>query len=84
MTLIGKYSNKVLDLLVKSKFRQGCNHWKGKENTDEFKSWFEAHEEQWACNHSDTKTFKSLLDMQPYSDNLIVKKSECVGHVKKR
>ena len=32
----------------------------------------------------DTKTFKSLLDMQPYGDDLIVKKSKCVGHVKKR
>ena len=49
--LIGKYSNKVLDLLVKSKFCQACNHWKGKENTEEFKSLFEAHEEQCACNH---------------------------------
>ena len=31
----------------------------------------------------DTKTFKALLDMQPY-EQLEMKKKECVGHVQKR
>lgn len=117
VTLIGKYSNKVVDLIVKSKFCMACNRWKGKENTEDFKIWHESHEEECSCNHSgsagkmevdgilemfarsmelhdvkyatyigdgDTKTFKSLLDKHPYGDELIVRKSECVGHVKKR
>lgn len=117
VTLIGKYSNKVVDVIVKSKFCQACNAWKGKEDTEEFKVWYDSHEEECFCNHSgsagkmevdgiiemftrseelhdakyatyigdgDTKTFKSLLDKQPYGDELIVRKSECVGHVKKR
>jgi len=31
-----------------------------------------------------TKTFKSLLETAPYGDDFIVKKKECVLHVKKR
>ena len=116
-TLIGKYSNKVVDLIVKSKLCMACNRWKGKENTEDFKIWYESHKKECSCNHSgssgkmevdgilemftrsdelhdaqyatyigdgDTKTFKSLLDKHPYGDELIVRKSECVGHVKKR
>lgn len=117
VTLIGKYSNKVLDLVVKSKFCSACNRWNGKKNTDGYQSWYENHEEECTCNHKgsagkmevdgviemfarseelhnvkyatyvgdgDTKTFKSLLETHPYGEELIVKKSECVGHVKKR
>ena len=117
VTLIGKYSSKILDLVVKSKFCQSCNYWSGKEGTEEFDSWYEEHEENCACNHTgsagkmevdgiiemftrseelhdvkytnyigdgDTKTFKSLLEIQPYGEELIVTKKECVGHVKKR
>jgi len=32
----------------------------------------------------DTKTFKNLVDSAPYGENFIVKKKECVLHVKKR
>jgi len=32
----------------------------------------------------DTKTFKALLDKQPYGEKFTVKKKECVLHVKKR
>lgn len=31
----------------------------------------------------DTKTFKSILDAEPYEDIAVIK-SECVGHVEKR
>lgn len=34
-TLIGYYSNKVLDLVVKSSFCKSCITWKNKENTTE-------------------------------------------------
>jgi len=34
--------------------------------------------------NGDLKTFKAILDLNPYGDDLKVKKSECVGHVEKR
>lgn len=39
------------------------------------------------CNYvgdGDTKTFKAILDKQPYGEDYKVTKSECVGHVEKR
>ncbi|EZA47227.1 hypothetical protein X777_16489 [Ooceraea biroi] len=106
VTLIGKYSNKLLDLIVKFSFCQACNYWRNKDDItdDELQQWYEAHEENCACNHSgsagklevdgiiemftrsdelhnvkyvnyigdgDTKTFKALLESQPYGDQLI-------------
>lgn len=32
----------------------------------------------------DSKTYKAILDINPYDDELTVIKSECVGHVEKR
>lgn len=32
----------------------------------------------------DSKTFKGILDINPYNDNPVVEKKECVGHVQKR
>jgi len=32
----------------------------------------------------DSKTYKSILDINPYGDNYPVIKSECVGHIEKR
>lgn len=32
----------------------------------------------------DSKTFKAILDLNPYGDDFTVVKSECVGHVEKR
>lgn len=116
-TLIGYYSGKVIDLVVKSSYCQGCTFWKNKTNTDEYCEWFEVHEEQCTKNHEgsagkmevdaikemfsrsedkygvkygnyigdgDSKTFKAILDLNPYGDEFQVLKSECVGHVEKR
>ena len=33
---------------------------------------------------SDSQTFKGILDINPYEDDPIVEKKECVGHVQKR
>lgn len=115
-TLIGKNTNKVLDVIVKSAYCQSCTNWKGKAGTIEYSLWKESHAESCSANHQgsagkmevdavkemfsrsvellgikyehyigdgDTKTFKAILDMNPYKD-LIVKKKECVGHVQKR
>lgn len=115
-TLIGKFTNKIIDLVIKSSFCQSCANWKGKEDTEEYSLWQEEHHETCTANHDgssgkmevdavkemfgrsedllgvkyayyigdgDTKTFKAILDFDPY-DDVTVKKKECVGHVQKR
>ena len=109
VSLIGKYTNKLLDVVVKSRVCRGCSSWTGKTDTVEYAAWYDDHQEHCHANHEgssgkmevdgiiemfqrseelynvkyanyigygDTKTFKSL--------NLVVRKSECVLHVKKR
>ncbi|GIY05118.1 uncharacterized protein CDAR_120911 [Caerostris darwini] len=46
-TLVGKYSKKVVDTIVKSSFCQGCNVWKHKKNYDieAYLDWYKEHEE---------------------------------------
>ncbi|KYN11782.1 hypothetical protein ALC57_16060 [Trachymyrmex cornetzi] len=118
-TLIGKYSKKVLDSVVKSSFCQECNLWNNKknENIDEYNEWYDIHEENCAINHNgsagkmeidaitemflrsknehgvlyvkyigdgDSKTFKGILDVNPYGDEATVLKKECVDHVERR
>ncbi|XP_044581963.1 uncharacterized protein LOC123263348 [Cotesia glomerata] len=118
-TLIGKYSKKVIDTVVKSSFCQGCNLWKEKKKSDPqaYQDWYEEHENSCAINHrgsagkmevdavvemfnrsvekhgvkyikyigdGDSKTFKGILDINPYDDDPVVEKKECVGHVQKR
>jgi len=50
-TLIASFSGKVIDLVVKSSYCQTCIAWKGKEQTEEFKNWYETHEEECSANH---------------------------------
>lgn len=114
---IGKYNNKILDVVFKSRICQGCAKWTRETDTDEYTVWYEEHKDYWDANHEgssgkievdgiieifkrseelygikyahyigdgDNKTFKSLLDAQPYDDELIVQKKECVLLIKKR
>ncbi|XP_074111956.1 uncharacterized protein LOC141535751 [Cotesia typhae] len=116
-TLIGYYSGKVIDLVVKSSFCAACARWKNKTDTEEYRQWFEEHEPNCQENHKgssgaieveavkemfsrseelfgvkygnyigdgDSKTFKGILDLNPYGDEFQVVKSECIGHVQKR
>lgn len=116
-TIIGYYSGKVVDLVVKSSYCQACVFWNKKKNTDEYVEWYEQHEETCSANHEDSagkmevnainemfssseekfgvryvdyigdgdsKTYKSILTLNPYGEDCPVKKSECVGHVQKR
>ena len=118
-TLIGKYSKKVVDAVVKSSFCQGCNLWNHRkdENFVEYNKWYATHEENCSINYSgsagkmeidaivemfhrseekyevryvkyigdgDSKTFKDILDADPYGEEVLVSKKECVGHVDKR
>lgn len=116
VSLIGWYTGKVVDVLVKSKYCKSCEFWKKKADTEEYKEWFETHEENCQANHEgsagkmevdavtemfkrseslhnlryenyvgdgDSKTFKGIVDSQPYL-HFIVKKKECIDHVQKR
>lgn len=50
-TLIGHYSGKVIDLIVKSSYCAGCNTMKNKKGTEEYDEWFTEHEEVCSKNH---------------------------------
>ncbi|XP_076673205.1 uncharacterized protein LOC143371648 [Andrena cerasifolii] len=117
ITLIGYYSGKVIDIVVKGSYCQACTYWEKKKDNDDYKLWLEDHADECSINHhgsagkmevismvemfsrseekfgvkylnyigdGDAKTFKAIVDMQPYGDDFDVKKSECVGHVEKR
>lgn len=43
-TLIGKYTHKVLDLVVKSSFCQVCSNWASKKGTPEYTAWQQTHD----------------------------------------
>ena len=51
VSLIGKYTNKVIDVVVKSKICQACSNYSKKfpENTSEFDAWFTEHCEAGNC-----------------------------------
>lgn len=116
-TLIGYYSGKVIDLVVKNSYCQDCTFWSKKKDTDEYIAWYENHKEECFINHDgsadkmevdsiqemfvrseeklgvkyvnyigdgDSKTYKCILDLNPYDDECPVIKSECIGHVEKR
>lgn len=99
VTLIGWYTGKVVDILVKSKYCKVCEFWKKKKDTAEYLEWIETHAENCQLNHKgssgkmevdavikmfqlfdalhnvnnyigdgDSKTFKGILDAQPYED----------------
>ncbi|EZA47079.1 hypothetical protein X777_16771 [Ooceraea biroi] len=51
-TIIGYYSGKVIDLVVKSSYCQACVYWRKKEDTDEYTEWYEEHENECFANHS--------------------------------
>lgn len=50
-TLIGKYSSKVVDLVVKSSYCHACKWWQSKSGTEEYDDWFEEHSSECTANH---------------------------------
>ena len=62
----------------------------GKMEVDGMKEMFSRSEEKFGVKYGnyigdgDSKTFKAILDLNPYGDELTVMKSECIGHVEKR
>lgn len=51
-SLIGYYSGKVIDVLVKSAYCKQCESWKGKLHTEEYQQWYESHRNDCSTNHS--------------------------------
>ncbi|XP_026471717.1 uncharacterized protein LOC113375996, partial [Ctenocephalides felis] len=53
-TLIGKYTGKVLDVMIMSSFCGGCNLWKNRKKTNllEYEMWYEMHVDECTINHS--------------------------------
>lgn len=51
VSVIGKYTNKVLDVAVKSSFCKACLFWKGREKTVEYEAWYATHESKCNVNH---------------------------------
>lgn len=51
VSVIGKYTNKILDVAVKSSFCGACSFWKGREGTVEFEVWNATHEPDCNVNH---------------------------------
>ncbi|XP_067210342.1 uncharacterized protein [Linepithema humile] len=115
-SVIGYYSGKVIDIIVKSRYCKSCEFWKSKTDTQEFEEWFETHKESCSSNHEgssgkmevdgildifkrsikqyavkfinyigdgDSKTYKGLVDGNPY-EGITINKKECIGHVQKR
>ncbi|XP_018360535.1 PREDICTED: uncharacterized protein LOC108759544 [Trachymyrmex cornetzi] len=60
-TLIGKYTNKVIDLLVKSACCHACKLWESKHETPEYEIWKENHTEECTVNH-DGSAGKTEID----------------------
>ncbi|KYN10702.1 hypothetical protein ALC57_17309 [Trachymyrmex cornetzi] len=50
-TLIGYYSGKIIDLIVKSSYCQDCTFWKNKHFTQEYCECYADHEEECTINH---------------------------------
>jgi len=51
VTLIGWFTGKIVDVLVKSKYCKACEFWMTKENNEEYQKWAESHSEQCEANH---------------------------------
>jgi len=51
-TLIGYYSGKVIDFVVKSSYCQACTAWKNKQDNPNYEEWFAQHQEECANNHT--------------------------------
>ncbi|XP_071569569.1 uncharacterized protein [Temnothorax nylanderi] len=116
VSLIGWYSGKVVDIVVKSKYCKQCEYWEKKSGTTEYSEWLQTHASECNANHEesagkmevdaviemfqrseelyqvkyadyigdgDSKTFKGILDSEPY-ENFNVLKKECIDHVQKR
>lgn len=115
VSLIGWFTGKVVDVLVKRKYCKSCEFWEKKSDTEEYREWAKTHENECQTNHQgsagkmevdaaiemfhrseslhglkyvnyvgdgDSKTFKGVVESQPYA-NFTVTKKECIDHIQK-
>lgn len=52
VSIIGKFSNKILDVVVKLSICKACEKWREQENTVEYEAWYEDREEKCDANHA--------------------------------
>ncbi|KYN18206.1 hypothetical protein ALC57_09489, partial [Trachymyrmex cornetzi] len=96
VSLIGWDTDKIIDVVVKSKYCKACEYWKKKEDTEEYSEWLESHANECQANHDGSagkmevdaaiemfQRSEKLHDVKPYK-NITVTKKECVDHVQKR
>lgn len=72
-SLIGYYSNKILDLNVKSAFCKACEFWEKKTDTTEYEAWKENHMQDCLCNHEGSAgkmEVDAICEMFQRSDSL--------------
>ena len=50
-SLIGHFTGKIIDVLVKSSYYKACEPWKVKQNIDEYEEWYEIYKETCSANH---------------------------------
>lgn len=51
-SLIGYYSGKIIDIVVKSAYCKLCETWKKKLDTEEYNEWYEEHKNTCTANHA--------------------------------
>ncbi|XP_014612682.1 PREDICTED: uncharacterized protein LOC106791518 [Polistes canadensis] len=69
-TLIGCYSGKVIDLVIKSSRCLECNYWKNKENTEEYREGYEKHMSVCRLNDQIAMEIESIKEMFLRSEEL--------------
>ncbi|XP_024878379.1 uncharacterized protein LOC112458805 isoform X2 [Temnothorax curvispinosus] len=51
-TVIGHYSKKVLDVVIKSSYCKACAHWEKQKDTEEYAEWKKTHDAKCFANHT--------------------------------
>ncbi|XP_043499981.1 uncharacterized protein LOC122522774 [Polistes fuscatus] len=69
-TLIGCYSGKVIDLVIKSSRCPECSYWKSKENTEEYREGYEGHMSVCQENDQIAMEIESIKEMFLRSEEL--------------
>ncbi|KAL7307785.1 hypothetical protein TKK_0000110 [Trichogramma kaykai] len=51
VSLIGKYSGKVIDTVVRSSYCKACEQWKNEKDTFDYECWYDIHKDECPANH---------------------------------
>lgn len=95
-SLIDFFTDKLLEIFVKSSYCHECKIWESKLNSAEYEEWHELQVDAGNCqpNHIDvagnmeaaiiSKTYPGLVNSKPYGYDFPIVKKEGVGHIQKR